>query len=242
MTPSQTVPLASAIESAVAAIPGWSPLDQLLALACLVVASTHLEGDVLEIGSWCGRSTTALGLAAQAAGDTRVLALDLFPRRGDWHRNEDGSYSLAVRLGSRTVKAYDQQTVWQEPFERDIAPLYAQHEDIMDLFRAAMRANALEAVVTPVRGTSDELAGLMAGRRRCRLAFVDGDHSYEAVRRDIENVEPHLVDGGWICFDDAFSHYEGVNRAITERIIEHPGYDVGQQLTRKLFVARKKPR
>jgi hypothetical protein len=76
---------------------------------------------------------------------------------------------------------------------------------------------------------------------RCKLAFIDGDHSYEAVTADIAAVERFLVPGGWICFDDAFSCYEGVDRAISDRIINSGRYDRCQQVTRKFFVARRMP-
>lgn len=78
----------------------------------------------------------------------------------------------------------------------------------------------------------------MSGRR-FRLAFIDGDHSYEAVCADIRNVERVLVPGGWICFDDAFTVYDGVNRAIDDLIINSGDYELCQQMTRKFFVARR---
>ena len=56
---------------------------------------------------------------------------------------------------------------------------------------------------------------------------------------DIARLAPLLVPGGWICFDDAFSSYDGVNRAITQLVIDNPAYDVTRQLTRKCFAARK---
>jgi hypothetical protein len=51
-------------------------------------------------------------------------------------------------------------------------------------------------------------------------------------------VERFLLPGGWICFDDAFSSYAGVDQAITELVINSGNYQQCQQLTRKLFVAR----
>jgi len=53
-------------------------------------------------------------------------------------------------------------------------------------------------------------------------------------------MDRYLVPGGWICFDDAFSYYDGVNRAIEDCIINNPGYELCQQMTRKFFIARKK--
>lgn len=49
---------------------------------------------------------------------------------------------------------------------------------------------------------------------KCKLAFIDADHSYDAVSADMQHVDEHLV--GWVWFDDAFSGYEGVSRAIQD--------------------------
>jgi hypothetical protein len=41
-------------------------------------------------------------------------------------------------------------------------------------------------------------------------------------------------------FDDAYTVYTGVDKAIEELIISSGKYDIYQQLTRKCFAARKK--
>jgi predicted O-methyltransferase YrrM len=233
-------PVAARIEEMVRDVPGWSPQDQLVALFGLAYFS-DVPGDIIELGSWCGRSATALGLAAKLTGATRVYAIDLFPEKGDWRRNADGSYSCTVTLGEREIKAYHEQTVWAEPYLRDIAPLYDTCNGILDLFREVMRRNDLVDVVHPFRGDIAMFAAAAPADLRCRLAFIDGDHAYDAVCRDIEVVERYLQPGGWICFDDAFSCYDGVNRAIVSRIVDSGRYDRCQQLTRKFFAARRKP-
>ncbi|MEY4592782.1 MAG: hypothetical protein RIR18_1677, partial [Pseudomonadota bacterium] len=74
-----TIPIFTQIEEAVKSIPGWSPLDQLMALFTLAYSSSHLPGDILELGSWCGRSAVALGMAAKLTGIGKVHCVDLFP-------------------------------------------------------------------------------------------------------------------------------------------------------------------
>jgi predicted O-methyltransferase YrrM len=237
---SQTAPVIRQIEDLVAEIPGWSPVDQLFALFNLVYATAGLAGDVIELGSWCGRSSAVLALAASCTGNTTVYCVDLFPEKDDWYRNADGSYSFTVTLGGRTFKAYQEQRVWAEPFDRDIAPLYERHGGVFEIFQAAIARNGFERIVVPHRGTLATFAETAPSGLKCRVAFVDGDHSYAAVCEDIDRIERYLVPGGWICFDDAFSYYEGVNRAIRDRILGNPGYELAQQMTRKLFVARRR--
>ena len=231
-------PVYAQLERMVADVHGWSPQEQLYSLFLIAYASRDLGGDVAEIGAWCGRSSVALGLAAQLAGATRVYSVDLFPRHDDWHENEDGTYSLRVKLESGTVASYDGHRLWREPYLTQVKPLYERHPGILEIFRETIALAGLGGVVEPLRGTSDLLKARTG--LRLRMAFIDGDHSYEGVCRDIRNVLGALIPGGWICFDDAFSNYEGVDRAIRELVIANPEMETGVQLTRKLFVARKR--
>jgi predicted O-methyltransferase YrrM len=236
-------PIITQIEQRVANIPGWSPIDQLYTLFNLVYLTAGLEGDIVEVGSWCGRSSSILGMAAKLIGNTKVLCVDLFPNKSDWHQNEDGSYSFKVNLAGGLYGGYQEQTVWKEPFEKDIAPLYEKHNGILDHFNETMAQCQLEDIVKTYRGDSAAFLKSIDHESqdfKCKLIFIDGDHSYGAVCQDIKNTEKYLVKGGWICFDDAFSYYDGVNQAITDLVINNPDYELGQQMTRKFFVARKK--
>lgn len=225
------------IERLIAAIPGWTPLDQLLALHTLVVASAGLGGDVLEVGSWCGRSAAVLGHAVRRSGG-RVHAVDLFPAAADWQRNPDGTHSFRADLGDALVASYVDHTVWPEAYERDIAPVYRRWPSVLDAFREMLAREALHDVVVPFRGTSPRFAAAAPPGFRCRLVFIDGNHDYDAVCQDIATAERLLLPGGWIAFDDAFTGYVGVERAIEERIMASPRFAIAHQLTRKLFVAR----
>ena len=47
------------------------------------------------------------------------------------------------------------------------------------------------------------------------LVFIDGDHSYGAVKRDFETVAPWLGDGKVLAFHDC-TYFEGVSRVVGE--------------------------
>jgi predicted O-methyltransferase YrrM len=234
-----TAPIIDQIQEMVKEVPGWTPIDQLYTLFMLVSALSDRKGDIVEIGSWCGRSTIVLGAAARRTGNVKIHCIDLFPAKNDWKQNEDGSYSFKVWIGDRVFGGYQDQTVWQDPFEKDIAPLYLKHDGILDIFNETIKRNHMTDLVKVFRGNSAMFAATCDPSFKCKLAFIDADHSYEAVVSDIKNIEPFLIEGGWICFDDAFSYYDGVNRAITDCIINNPSYDLCQQMTRKCFVARR---
>jgi predicted O-methyltransferase YrrM len=237
-TPTLPVPLCSEIEALVEDIPGWSPIDQLYTLSTLVYTTAHLAGDIVEVGSWCGRSAVALGLAAR---DTHgaVHCIDLFPSRDDWRQQADGSYSFSVEVNGVPRVGYEQTRVWAEPFERQLKPLYDECPSILERFQRNIGARGLQHIVHAHRGTSETFVAGLRPDFRCRLIFIDGDHSYRAVLNDIERLAPYLLPGGWICFDDAFSNYTGVDQAIAERVLDNPAYDIKRQMTRKCFVARR---
>lgn len=233
-----TTSLIAEIETLVDGVPGWSPIDQLFALSLLAHATSHLPGDLVEVGSWLGRSALVLGAAAR---DTHgvVHCIDPFPARDDWRRNGDGSYSCAVEIDGRRHPSYQEQTVWAQAFEQHLAPTYATHASILDAFVENTRRRGLDQVVKPHRGTAATFVEQASSAFQCRVLFLDGDHGYDAVADDIARLSPLLVAGGWICFDDAFSSYEGVDRAIARLVIDNPAYDLTRQLTRKCFAARK---
>jgi hypothetical protein len=227
------------IESIVESIPGWTPADELFALFNLAYASAEMGGDVIEIGSWCGRSAVVLGTAAQLANAGSVHCIDLFPEREEWLSNEDGTYSIAANVSGKLIIACNEHRVWSEPFERDIAPLYNDQKGILDIFNQNIKCFGLEDVVRPFRGTSQMFADSANASLSCRLAFIDGDHGFASVCSDIASAEKFLAPNGWLCLDDAHCGNPGVDEAIENRILYNPAYCGGIQLTRKLFVTRR---
>ena len=228
------------IEALVDNVHGWTPIDQLFTLYTLTWLSAELDGDVVEVGSWCGRSAVVLAAAAKAAGNAKVHCVDLFPEKSDWKQNPDGTYSFDMIIDGKHYGGYQEQTVWKETFESQTGKIYESYNGVYDCFCETVSKRGMGDVVRAHRGDLASLLDKLGPDFRCRLAFLDGDHGFEAVCEDISNIDKHLLPGGWICFDDAFTCYEGVSRAISELIIANPHYELCQQMTRKLFVARKK--
>jgi predicted O-methyltransferase YrrM len=231
-------PLVTEIEALVDGVHGWSPIDQLFTLSTLAYTTAHLPGDIVEVGSWFGRSAVVLGSAVR---DTHgiVHCIDPFPERTDWKQNVDGSYSFVREIDGQHMVGFREHTVWTDPFEKQIKPAYEAHGSVLDGFLANVRSRGLDSLVRPHRGTARSFAAQLPSDFKCRLLFLDGDHSFEAVMEDLRWLSPFVVPGGWICFDDAFSAYDGVDRAIARQILANPEYDIKRQMTRKCFIARK---
>lgn len=75
------------------------------------------------------------------------------------------------------------------------------------------------------------------------LLHIDGDHAYEAVRRDISTWYPLLREGAVVMFDDyGYNSYKlaGSTRAIYEEVHKRPDRWTGVQSLGKSLVAVKR--
>jgi len=92
-------------------------------------------------------------------------------------------------------------------------------EDMANV-RRRFRSNLLDHIETRrvyVFERSSAEAVEVLKHRRFDLTFVDGDHRYEAVKRDLELWEPLTI--GLLCGHD-FGSMPGVAEAVTERFPE----------------------
>ncbi|WP_040771095.1 class I SAM-dependent methyltransferase [Novipirellula maiorica] len=112
----------------------------------------------------------------------------------------------------------------------------AMPDEAIDVF-SQFEENTFEVkdLVTPVRGYSTALLddwpyGLLD------FAFVDGDHSYEAVRDDIAVLLPHMKSIATIAFHDFFSH-PGVAKAVGE-LLANGDWRAGGSCENLLWVKR----
>ncbi len=87
----------------------------------------------------------------------------------------------------------------------------------------AFKANVVGRRVMTFRGTSASAAVLMQSQR-FNMIFLDADHSYEAVKADIEAWRPLLAPGGLLCGHDFSEQYDGVRWAVRELL---PNYHLG---------------
>ena len=91
-----------------------------------------------------------------------------------------------------------------------------------ETFLRMFKDRRLDARVRLVDRTSEEARSLI--NASFRFIFVDGNHEYEYVRRDIELWQDRLQPGGIIAFHD--SRAPGVARAIQELIHGSGAYTV----------------
>jgi predicted O-methyltransferase YrrM len=90
-------------------------------------------------------------------------------------------------------------------------------DGIRDTFGEFQKSIApIQQRVTIIRKRSQDLQDSDVSRP-LSLAFIDGDHSYEAAKTDFERVKPWILMEGIVAFHDCTS-FQGVSRVLGEAL------------------------
>lgn len=155
---------------------GFMPVREGLALYEAAVAAAALGLPLLEVGTYCGRSTILL---ADAARDAGVAAITV-----DHHRGSE-----------------EQQPGWEYHDPTVVDPEVGLM-DTLPTFRRTLHAAGLEDHVIAIVGRSPRVAAAWAGP--LGLVFIDGGHTDEHATGDYEGWAPHVAVGGTLVIHDVF--------------------------------------
>jgi MMP 1-O-methyltransferase len=133
-------------------------------------------GPILEIGSYCGKSTIYLAAAASAAGQLVATV--------DHHRGSE-----------------EHQPGW-EYHDPNLVDRVTGRLDTLPSLRATLAAAGLEEHVVVVVGRSAAVARLWG--TPLGLVFIDGGHTEQAAATDYECWAPWVAHGGALAIHDVF--------------------------------------
>jgi predicted O-methyltransferase YrrM len=145
---------------------------------------------LLEVGSYCGKSSVYLGAAARD-GDTVLVAVD--HHRGS-EENQPG-------------------WEWHEP---DLVDPAVGRMDTLPIFRRTVHDAGLEGTVVALVGDSPTVARFWT--TPCALVFIDGGHGAEPAATDFRVWTPHVAPGGFLAIHDVFPDPADGGRAPYEQI------------------------
>ena len=154
---------------------GFMPAAEGLALFG-AAARYARRGPVLEVGSYCGKSTIYLAAAAREAGQLVVTV--------DHHRGSE-----------------EHQPGWEYHDPSLVDPAVGLI-DTLPRFRRTIADAGAEDVVVAVVARSEVLAPLWS--TPLALLFLDGSHTEESARRDQDAWVAKLAVGGTLAIHDVF--------------------------------------
>ena len=156
--------------------------------AALYQLAANAQAPILEVGSYCGKSTIYLGAAAQQNQNT-VYAVD--------HHRGSEEHQLGEEYHDPDL--YDNSIALMDTFKE---------------FRKNMRASNLEDTVVPIVASSQ--AAARSWNTALDLVFIDGGHSFEAAHMDYRSWASHVKIGGFLAIHDLFPNPdEGGQAPIT---------------------------
>jgi predicted O-methyltransferase YrrM len=197
---------------------GFMPPEEGLALYRTAAAYAPV-GPVLEVGSYCGKSTIYLAAAASAAGQVVVTV--------DHHRGSE-----------------ENQPGW-EYHDPSLVDPRSGRLDTLPHFRATLTGAGLDDAVIAIVGRSADVArlwGVTLG-----MLFIDGGHTDAAAQADYDSWAPWVEYGGALAIHDVFpdpvdggqAPYRIYRRALTSgaftevtatgslRVLERTGEGIG---------------
>ncbi|HET9899172.1 MAG TPA: class I SAM-dependent methyltransferase [Streptosporangiaceae bacterium] len=143
---------------------------------CAAAAAYAKAGPIVEIGTYCGKSTIYLAAAAAHAGQLVVTV--------DHHRGSE-----------------ENQPGWEYHDPSLVDPAIGLL-DTLPAFRSSLAASGLERHVIAVVGRSADVARLW--RQPVGMLFIDGGHTDAAATADYEGWAPRIVTGGGLAIHDVF--------------------------------------
>jgi len=154
---------------------GFMPADEGLAL--YEIAEEYAPvGPVMEIGTYCGKSTIYLAAAARKFGQA-VFTVD--HHHGSEEHQEGWEYHDTALVDPRTGRI-----------------------DTLPQFRATIAEAGLEDEVMAIVGRSAVVA--KNWRSLLGMVFIDGGHTDEAAQADYEGWAPKVTLGGALVIHDVF--------------------------------------
>ena len=204
----------AALRQAAEAAPGFMPSEEGLALYEAARSVAHV-GPLLEIGSYCGKSTLYLAAAAVEADGIVVTV--------DHHRGSE-----------------EHQPGWEYHDPALVDPI-AGRIDTLPVLRGTLLSAGVEDRVVVIVGRSAQVARLWA--TPVGLAFIDGGHTEQAARLDYDGWAPKVAPGGLLAIHDVFPDPADGGQApfhIYERAL-HSGQFVERSVTGSLRVLARVP-
>ena len=194
-------------------IPGMCPDQKIKALYDIIDGVP--SGDVVEIGTWWGKSALVLLLLARRYGIGNVLCVD------PWKDEELVQGVPAVDEASAALSADEAFEV----FKMNLLPYCSDNEEYDNGCLNFLRETSKRANLAYIRGrySNTKEFGETKYKGDIALLHIDGNHAYEKVKQDVKLWTPLVVPGGWVVIDDYdWQHGDGPRKAADEYLLAHP--------------------
>ena len=117
---------------------------------------------------------------------------------------------IAEGIGSKQIQFFSIDTWYNDKMPQERKDVFA---DFLH------NTKPYKDKIQPLRGYSYELIKTWPQERRIDFLWIDGDHSYEGVKKDIQDWVPLVKKNSPICFHD-YRDAPGVKKAVDELLLD----------------------
>lgn len=209
-------PYASRLDSSVI---GCGPLHEgSKYLMDFAIKNMPKDGHVLEIGSYGGLSTCfLLWLLKKHERPEKLINCDIWTYEGF----DDHTGKMSNWIDGRTDVSKKDYTEYLK--QAYINAMMLLNKDNLPHTFELSSGSFFQKVQR--RGTLIDLFG-QSLRLPCEISFayIDGDHSYQAVKQDLENLNPYLKTGGFVLFDDSHDGLQFGSAKYMSEMLKHKDF------------------
>lgn len=201
-----------ALDKLYANVPGWLEKGHLY---CMEYAIKNLPDDkspIIEIGTYHGLSSNSiLYFLSKHQVKNPLWTVDLYSRITD-------PKEKVVNLKS----PYDINLFIKESFVRNVrffnpdAVVHSSDLSSDNFFKAWDDGTAIKNL----------FGGEFTPQGTISFAYVDGNHDYDFVKRDFENIDKYLLVGGFILFDDSAGYTNFDPKLVAQEAVKSGRYKV----------------
>lgn len=145
----------------------------------------------VEIGSYMGASSIAISSALKKGEILNCIDI--------WKSN------ISMRPDPQQIDNKYEQNRWID-----------ENTTLLDVFK--YNTQKYSSYINIIKGYSNEVVKLFSQNKKIDILFIDGDHSYEGVKKDWENYYPLMNKNGIVIFHD-FA-WKSISRLLNESVLD----------------------
>ena len=205
--------------------------DELKLLALAHIFRVLPKGDLVEIGSFSGRSAFVIGWLAKAYDVGNLISVD--PWDNSKLEDQGGGAEILNRELEKDCEILDLNKIfWSYIGAISLLDNVGYIKDIsekaIDDYNKASNVGFLD---------SPEL-GRVSLTGKISMLHIDGNHRYDYVCKDIDAWEPFVMPGGWVLLDDyVWAFGDGPKKAGDELLLTEK-FDVAFTMSDTLFLRK----
>lgn len=165
------------------------------------IARVIPKGDLIEIGSFFGRSAFAIGSLAQQYSIGSLICID------PWsiEKEDQGEKADIINTNPDTEKERVTDNISHD-FEEHVFQGFTATMSLLNnvsfIRKTSEKAISYYQEAADKRQLHQQELGTIPITGNIAMLHIDGNHDYAHVVKDISIWEPHVIPGGWVLIDD----------------------------------------